>query len=187
MSEKVLNGVEGVHPSKIEFPNHSPIGMTKLTKGEMEAMSTNDITVVSAFLGDKEGSQVPGYLTGYAHLSEPAMLDGKPYEYIHFFMCIKNPVGTTNNVQNIELCRVDDVYGSFLLHHTNRAYGSMGFWMYTPTKTLEGDDLKCRLFIKQLQAASRQFDFKKRVLPAIKNIAASKDDLLAEEKEEMEL
>jgi len=144
---------------------------TLLPKTITDQLSTENVKVICAFLGNKHESTA-GTLIGYAKVANPIISASEQIQaetsYIKFFYKICNSYDTyriTNNMQSIEAafpildCVPDVGYRNwFKAQHLldGNPWGSKGFWIHTPTNTLSGDDLDCRLFIQQVQKVSRE-------------------------------
>ena len=156
---------------------------TPISEEILRELSTDNVVVLAAFLGNPEGP-LAGFLSGYAKVRTPIILEnslcsgGKLHaetKYVKFFYTVYHPPFVTNNMQTIMpfyLPKYDDniednqaylkhirEQGRIRAQFESMSWGAKGFWLHTPTKSLTGDDLDCRLFIRQVQFVSRKYNW----------------------------
>lgn len=169
--------------TKDEFVRHYDKIASPVSQEIQKELSTENVTVVAAFVGS-DGTPLAGVLRGLAELKNPIIVEGKfrsgkkfevETNLIKFCYTIYNPPFVTNNMQTITPYflpeyndNIEDTKEYFKhireldearLQTERISWGPKGFWLYTPAKTLTGDDLDCRIFIRQVQSVSRKYNW----------------------------
>lgn len=154
-----------------------PTQATSLPSDILERLSTDKVKVVAAYLGDKVGSGVYGQLIGYAKLQKPIVLEQEDFynkgeqihvetEYVRFFYTVYRPGRDSDYMSTIQpyydyLWDVEDrgknrKNDRIRIQLEQHPWGAKGFWEETSTEDLSGDDLDCRLFIKNVTKVSKE-------------------------------
>lgn len=154
-----------------------PTQASSLPENILERLSTDKVTVIAAYLGDKDGSGVFGQLIGYAKLNKPIILEQEDFynkseqihvetEYVRFFYSVYRPCRVSDYMSTIQpfydyLADIDDREKSrenerARIQIEKHPWGSWGFDINTKTKDLSGDDLDCRLFIENVTKVSKE-------------------------------
>lgn len=135
-------------------------------------MSTNEVEVLFVWLGTNYKSECFGGMSAICKFKTPINYNGKDLEFFELTANIHRPrqgsSKLSNDFTNLYILKpITFSDGEVYMQREDRrdydGFASKAFWDYTPTKTLEGNDLTIRLLMEQIVKVSRKRNFIKEI------------------------